>query len=68
MTVNSELPKVISFLMEISPLRASISIFSNALFRMVEERYNVDMLVLLAAFILFTLSGFVVYLIRGCKK
>lgn len=68
MTVNSELPKVISFLMEISPIRASISIFSNALFRMVEERYTMDMLVLLAAFILFTLSGFAVYLIRGCKK
>ena len=64
---NSSLPKLVSFLMEISPLRASVSIFSNALFTMVPERYFTDMFILLASFIVFTICGFVVYMKRGSK-
>jgi len=64
---NSSLPKPISFLMEISPLRASVSIFSNSLFTMVPERYFTDMVILLASFIVFAICGFVVYLKRGSK-
>ena len=64
---NSSLPKFVSFLMEISPLRASVSIFSNALFTLVPERYFTDMFILLASFIVFTICGFFVYLKRGSK-
>ncbi|MBP5493886.1 MAG: ABC transporter permease [Lachnospiraceae bacterium] len=64
---GNTLPKPVSFLMEISPLRASLSIFSNALFEMVPERYFMDMFVLLASFIVFTICGFVVYMKRGSK-
>ena len=68
MSRNTDYPKVISFLMEISPLRSSISIFSNALFKMVEERFTMDILVLISMFIIFVIAGFTVYMIRGCKE
>lgn len=64
---NVSLPKIVSFMMEISPLRASLSIFSNALFTLVPERYIMDMIILLASFIVFTICGFAVYLKRGSK-
>ena len=64
---NVSLPKIVSFMMEISPLRASLSIFSNALFTLVPERYIMDMIILLASFVVFTICGFAVYLKRGSK-
>ncbi|MBO4697186.1 MAG: ABC transporter permease [Lachnospiraceae bacterium] len=59
------LPGIVSLLMRISPFRASVSIFSNAMFNLMIERYAQDMLVLLAAFVLFTAAGFFAYRKRG---
>ncbi len=62
---KSGLPGFVSFLMRISPFRASVSIFSNAMFNLMIERYAEDMLVLLTAFILFLTAGFFAYRKRG---
>ena len=62
---KSGLPGFMSFLMRISPFRASVSIFSNAMFNLMIERYAEDMLVLLTAFILFLTAGFFAYRKRG---
>lgn len=59
------LPGIVSLLMRISPFRASVSIFSNAMFNLMIERYTQDMLVLLTAFILFLTAGFFAYRKRG---
>lgn len=58
---KTDLPEAVSFLMRISPFRASVSIFSNAMFNLVVERYTYDMLILLAAFVIFSVAGFVMY-------
>lgn len=58
---KSELPKAVSFMMRISPFRASVSIFSNAMFNFVAERYIYDLMILLAAFVIFSVIGFIVY-------
>ncbi len=59
------LPKIVAFLMRISPFRASVSIFSNAMFQHVAERYTQDMLILLISFLVFAIAGFVIYMKRG---
>ncbi|MBO4324038.1 MAG: ABC transporter permease [Lachnospiraceae bacterium] len=59
------LPAFVSFLMRISPVRASVSIFSNAMFNLMEERYVQDMLILAVSFALFTAAGFFAYRKRG---
>lgn len=67
LSMNNSLPKIVSFLMQISPLRAGISLFSNAMFQLVPQRYLLDMLILLGCFVVFTLSGFAVYMKRGSR-
>ena len=59
------LPAFVSFLMRISPVRASVSIFSNAMFNLMAERYAQDMLILAVSFVLFTAAGFFAYRKRG---
>ena len=59
------LPSIVSLLMRISPFRASVSIFSNAMFNLMIERYTQDMLVLLVACVLFLAAGFLAYRKRG---
>ena len=68
MSRSTDYPKTIAFLMEISPLRSSISIFSNTLYKMVEERFTMDIMMLVFMCIVFVISGFTVYMIRGCKE
>ena len=51
--------------MRISPVRASVSIFSNAMFNLMAERYAQDMLILAVSFVLFTAAGFFAYRKRG---
>lgn len=55
------LPGVVSFLMRISPFRAAVSLFSNAMFNFVAERYMYDLFILAAAFVCFAVAGFFVY-------
>ena len=62
---KADLPEAVSFLMKISPFRASISIFSNAMFNYMAERYSRDMLVLFLSFVLFAVAGFFAYRKRG---
>ncbi|MCR5847242.1 MAG: ABC transporter permease [Lachnospiraceae bacterium] len=58
---KADLPKVLSFLMRISPFRASVSIFSNAMFNFVAERYTFDLFILFCAFAIFSVAGFIIY-------
>lgn len=62
---NTVLPSFVSSLLQVMPLRAAVSLFSNAMFKLVQVRYKQDMLVLFAAFLIFASSGFLVYLRRG---
>ncbi|MBP5493478.1 MAG: ABC transporter permease [Lachnospiraceae bacterium] len=55
------LPLPVTFFMRISPFRAGVSIFSNAMYTLMTERYVMDMLVLLGAFVVFFIAGFVIY-------
>ena len=64
---SAGLPEIVSFFMRISPFRACVSIFSNALFQDVTLRYTQDMLVLLSAFLLLATAGFFVYVKRGSR-
>ncbi|MBO4280774.1 MAG: ABC transporter permease [Lachnospiraceae bacterium] len=54
-------PAWVSFLMRISPLRASVSIFSNAMFNLMAERYVQDILVLSVSAAVFAAAGFFAY-------
>ena len=67
LTKSPGLPKIVSFLIRISPFRACVSIFSNALFQNMTERYTVDMLILFAAFFIFAALSFVFYVRRGSR-
>lgn len=58
---KTDLPEAVSFLIRISPFRASVSIFSNGLFNLVVERFMFDMIILFAAFMIFSVTGFVIY-------
>ena len=58
---KGNLPGVVSFMMRISPFRASVSIFSNAMFNFVAERYVFDLCILAAAFLIFFAAGFLIY-------
>ena len=58
---KGNLPGVVSFMMRISPFRASVSIFSNAMFNFVAERYVFDLCILAAAFAIFFAAGFLIY-------
>ena len=62
---KADLPAFVSFLMRISPFRASVSIFSNAMFNYMSERYAQDMLILFVSFIVFMTAGFFAYRKRG---
>ena len=64
---NPGLPKVVAFLMRISPFRACVSIFANAMFQQATGRYLQDMLVLLVSFLVFAGAGFAVYMKRGSR-
>ena len=64
---SSGLPKFLSFLIRISPFRACVSIFSNAMFQNMTDRYAFDMLLLFAAFLIFAILGFVFYMRRGSR-
>lgn len=67
LTKSPGLPKIVSFLIRISPFRACVSIFSNALFQNMTGRYTVDMLILFAAFFIFAALSFVFYVRRGSR-
>ena len=58
---KTDLPKIISFMMRISPFRASVSIISNAMFNFVAERYVFDLFVLFGSFVIFSVAGFLIY-------
>ena len=58
---KANLTGIISFLMRISPFRASVSIFSNAMFNFVAERYVFDLCILFGAFVIFSVAGFLIY-------
>ena len=58
---KTNLPKIISFMMRISPFRASVSIISNAMFNFVAERYVFDLFVLFGSFVIFSVAGFLIY-------
>ena len=60
-------PAWVSFLMRISPLRASVSIFSNAMFNLMAERYVQDILVLSVSAVVFAAAGFIAYRKRGAQ-
>ena len=62
---KANLPGVVSFMMRISPFRASVSIFSNAMFNFVAERYVFDLCILAAAFAIFFAAGFLIYFKRS---
>ena len=59
--------KFLSFLIRLSPFRACVSIFSNALFQNMTGRYATDMLILFIAFLIFATLGFVFYMRRGSR-
>ena len=59
-----DLPPVLMTLLRLSPLRAAVSVFSNAMFREVTVRYRQDMLVLLAACVIFMTAGCLNYIRR----
>ena len=59
------LPAWVSFLMRISPFRASVSIFSNSMFNLMAERYVQDILVLSVSAVVFAAAGFIAYRKRG---
>ncbi|MBO6089593.1 MAG: ABC transporter permease [Lachnospiraceae bacterium] len=58
---KANLPGVVSFMMRISPFRASVSIFSNAMVNFVTERYGFELCILAAAFAIFFAAGFLIY-------
>ncbi|MBR4168809.1 MAG: ABC transporter permease [Lachnospiraceae bacterium] len=64
-SVDSDLPAFASLLIRISPLRACVSIFSNAMFQDVSARYQTDIMILALSFLVFFLAGFLVYRERG---
>ncbi|MBO4901477.1 MAG: ABC transporter permease [Lachnospiraceae bacterium] len=59
------LPKAVSSVLHFSPVRACVSIFSNAMFKMIPERYEQDLLILATAFVVFLAAGLAAYMKRG---
>ena len=61
------LPGPLAFLIRISPFRACVSIFSNAMFQQATQRYGLDLLILLISFLVVTGAGFAAYMKRGSR-